>query len=289
MSAVADTQSAEQIALRSGSSFLVSFSALEPERRSALTAVYAFCRVVDDAVDQATNADQARANLRFWRDEMERAYAGRPDTAIGRSLQAAISRFDVRRPHLEAVCDGVAMDLAPPDYRTLEDLEGYCYKVASAVGLACLPVFGASGDAADEYAVQLGLALQLTNVLRDICADAAAGRVYLPRQMLGEAGVDIGWLTGEGPAAVYRRDGPIGSVIARLVAAAEEHFARAARALPAEHRAALLAPEIMAAVYRELLRRVARRGGDLRRLRRPRVPRWQRLVLAWRVRARCRG
>jgi phytoene synthase len=289
MSTTVDPRSAADVAQRSRSSFLVSFGALAPERRRALTAIYAFCRVVDDAVDRDGEPEERRAHLQFWRDELDRAYGGDPHTGIGRELRHAVRRYDVARRHLDAVCAGVAMDLEPVVFGTLEELEGYCYKVASAVGLACLPVFGASGQAAGEYAVRLGLAMQLTNVARDLSTDARAGRVYAPREWLGEEGIEPAWLAGDGPPAAYRRGGPIDCLVRRLAAVAREHFAQAEAVLPAEHRAALLAPQIMAAVYQDLLRRIGRRGGDLRRSRPPRVPRWRRLLLAWRVRARCRG
>jgi phytoene synthase len=289
MKAAANPQTAADVARRSRSSFLVSFSALPPERRRALTAIYAFCRVVDDAVDRSGEEEDRRARLQFWCDELERAYGGEPQTELGRELRDAVRRFDVPRRHLDAVCAGVAMDIEPAAFGTLEELEGYCYKVASAVGLACLPVFGASGTAAGTYAVRLGLAMQITNVTRDLATDARNGRVYAPRQWLGEEGVDRDWLAGAGPPAAYARGGPIDRLVRRLASVAREHFAQAEAILPAEHRAALLAPQIMAAVYQDLLRRIERRGGDLRENKRLRVPHWRRLLLAWRVRARCRA
>jgi phytoene synthase len=289
MSAAAGPHSAAAVARRSRSSFLVSFSALPPERRRALIAIYAFCRVVDDAVDRDGDVADRRARLQFWCDELDRAYRGEPQTEIGSELRDAVRRFDVARRHLDAVCAGVAMDIEPVMFGTLEELESYCYKVASAVGLACLPVFGAGGQAAGTYAVRLGLAMQITNVTRDLAADARAGRVYAPRQWLGEECIDLAWLRGDGPPAAYARGGPIDRLVRRLTGAAREHFAQADAILPDEHRAALLAPQIMAAVYQDLLRRIESRGGDLRGARRLRVPRWRRLLLAWRVRARCRG
>jgi len=214
----------EQIARRSHSSFLVSFAFLPPARRRALTAIYAFCRVVDDAVDEAQNPDVAREHLAFWRRELDAAFDGEPRTELGRALHRAISDFGVRREPLEEVMAGVAMDLEPPHFADLKELEGYCAKVASAVGRACLPVFGAEGETAERYADRLGNALQLTNILRDLRSDADEGRVYAPREWLAEADVDPDWLAGRGPDEVYRPDGPVHRLATRLATAATDRF-----------------------------------------------------------------
>jgi phytoene synthase len=286
--AAAGAASAAAVAQRSRSSFLLSFGVLEPARRDALTAVYAFCRVIDDAVDEAADAESGARQLAFWRDELARAARREePRTPLGEALAAAIAAFGVDEANLLQVWEGVRMDLAPPCFADLPALEAYCYKVASAVGLACLPVFGARGPAAEAYAVELGKALQLTNILRDLRGDARAGRVYLPRAWLAEAGVDPAWLAGDGPRAAYAAGGPVHAVVRRGAAAAQARFASAAAALDACHERQLLLPaEVMAAVYRELLARVERRGGDLRRPRALRVPRWRQALLLWRTRRR---
>lgn len=270
-----------QIAQRSRSNFLIGFRSLDAAARAAMTAVYAFCRVVDDAVDDAADADAGRAALAFWRDELERAAEGTPTTPVGRELQGAMQRHGVAAAHLREVTEGMAMDLEPPAYRTLPELEVYCYRVASAVGLACLPIMGAGSVEAAAFAERLGQALQLTNILRDLRADAEAGRIYVPRDWLEHCAVEPGWLTGAGPPAIYAPAGPVARLCSRLSTAACARFAQARSALlaapPAERRR-LLPARIMGAIYGDLLARLTERGGDLRRPR-VRVPKFKKVWL----------
>jgi phytoene synthase len=179
-------------------------------------------------------------------------------------------RFGLQAAPLAAVLDGMAMDARHAGCADLPALEEYCRKVASAVGLACLPVFGASGELAERYADQLGLALQLTNVLRDLREDAAAGRCYVPRDWLADCAVAPEWLRGNGPDHAYARGGPVAALCARLHGAAAARFgeARAAlAAMPRRQRRRLVPARVMAAVYGELLARLRLRGGDLRQAR----------------------
>jgi phytoene synthase len=270
----------EEIARASGSSFLVSFARMEPARRDALTAVYAFCRVVDDAVDESGSPVEGRARLEAWSEELDRAYGGGPSTPLGEALAGAARAFGVERRWLAMVVAGCAMDLEPRGYADLEDLEGYTYRVASAVGRACLPIFGAAG--AERYADELGHALQMTNILRDVVTDARRGRIYVPRDALQRHGVDAGVLLGEGPAGAYEPEGPVHRVARELAGHARRHFAAAAGALPAGAAAALRAPRIMGAVYEDLLVRLEARRGEIRGPR-VRVPRWKKLWIAWRT------
>jgi 15-cis-phytoene synthase len=271
-----------EIAARSGSSFLLGFRCLPRQRREAMTSIYAFCRVVDDAVDDARDARQAAEHLAFWRQELEAAAGGEPRTAVGRGLQQAMQCFGLRAAPLREVLDGVASDLQAPDYEDLAALQGYCHLVAAAVGLACLPVLGVHGEGAETFAEQLGQALQLTNILRDLRSDAAAGRVYVPRSWLRELDVDPAWLAGGGPAAAYATGGAVARLCSKLAEVATTHFAaaRAAlRALPAADRRRLVPARIMAAIYFDLLGRLRRRGGELRG-RRVRVSKVRKLWLA---------
>ncbi|MEZ5966169.1 MAG: squalene/phytoene synthase family protein [Planctomycetota bacterium] len=287
MTVAAALQTPEEIAKASGSSFLVSFAALASDRRRALTAVYAFCRVADDAADDADSTRDGRERLAFWRQELEAAAAGVPHTVVGERLAAAMSTYGVDARHLHAVLDGVAMDLDGVRCDTLDQLLAYCDKVASAVGLACLPVFGASGVHAERYAVALGRALQLTNIARDVRADAAGGRCYVPATWLVEEAVDSSWLAApadSGQAAAVSR------LLARLAAVARGFFAEADVELgKVADRRVLLAPETMAAVYRRLLQRIEAGGAAaVRQGRRARVPAWEKLWLAWQTRRRLR-
>ncbi len=277
---VAAPLSPKQIARRSGSSFLVSFAFLPPARRRALTAVYAFFRVIDDAVDETEDPATAREKLDFWKEELERVYGGTPTTELGRGLQSAVRNHGVRKEHLQEVLRGVEVDLGTHYFADVEAMEGYCSQVASAVGLACLPVFGVSGPAAERYADRLGKALQITNILRDLRSDAEMGRVYVPRDWLREEGVEIEWLEGKGPAVAYAEGGSVHRLVQRLDALAQTRFAEAADALPPDAMRRLLPARIMGGIYRDLLRRVRARGGDLRSGTRLRVGSLRRCLVA---------
>ena len=280
--------SPQEIARRSRSNFLASFMFLERRRRAALSTIYAFCRAVDDAADDPEDPAEAREQLAFWRAELARVPDGQPETATGQALAGVVRDFGTSTAHLADVLDGVSMDVEPEPFATLEELDGYCHKVASAVGLACLPVFGARGPEADRYARELGLALQLTNILRDLRRDHEEGRVYVPTEHLERHRVDPDWLGGGGPAEVYRDGGPVAALVADLGAVATERFANTAALLPADQHRELLPAEVMAAIYAELLDVVLARRGRLDDPRRPRVSRRRKLwILArtwWRGR-----
>lgn len=283
----------EQITRQAGSSFSVSFLFLDRPRRRALTAIYAFCRVVDNAVDDARNDAAAREALAFWGRELELAYTGddtqRLQTKVGLGLREAARGYGVRQEDLQEILAGVAMDLEPVDYETVADLQGYCFKVASAVGLACLPILGADRDRDRAYARHLGMALQFTNILRDLRADAQQGRIYVPRELRSAAGIADGdgrrWLAGLGPANVYEPGGPVARVVKKMADLTDAHFSKSRSLLPDPTVPGLLVAEVMAAVYVDLLQRVRARGGNLL-VSAPRVPGWRKLYLALRTRLR---
>jgi phytoene synthase len=271
-----------EILARSGSSFLTGFLCLDAARRAGMGAIYAFCRVVDDAVDEAGDAETASRHLGFWRDELTAAVAGTARTPVGRSLHAAMQRFGVPAGPLAELIDGVAMDVVPRPFADEPELHRYCHCVAAAVGFACLPVLGATSTGAHEYADALGHALQRTNILRDLRGDCEQGRCYVPRRWLAECGVDVSWLQGRGPDAVYGAGGPVARLCARLAGDASRHFARATaalQALPRRERRALVPARIMGAVYARLLAKLQARGGELRGAR-VRVGRGTKLALA---------
>jgi phytoene synthase len=275
--------SAAQVTRSSGSSFLVSFAFLSKERRRGISAIYAFCRAVDDAVDEAENHDAGVERLAFWRDELDKVCRAHAETRIGQALQETIERFEVPQKHLHTILEGVGSDLEEKTYADCEALEAYCFKVASAVGLACLPVFGVAGTDAERYAERLGLALQLTNILRDVKADALEGRVYLPQDRIRSSYVETAWLEGSGPEHVYRPDGPVHQLFQGMVEVARQRFAEASAALSQEIRKPLLPAEIMAAVYAELLQKIAGDGWRLNREGRIRISKPRRVVLALRT------
>lgn len=277
-----------EIARTSRSSFTVSFAFLDRDRRRALTAIYAFCRVVDDAVDDADRVASAESELGMWEGELAAAESGDPQTGVGRELGVAMRRFGVQRRHLQSVVDGVRMDLDEVSFASFADLESYCFKVASSVGLACLPVFGARGAEAERYALHLGHALQLTNILRDLRGDALEGRTYVPTDLLEELGIDPAWLKGDADPEVYSLVGPMAALTGVLTARAKAHFERADAAIDPELRRKMLPAEIMAGVYKELLVRLEKLAGGVCLSRRVRLPNWRKLLIALAVRRRVR-
>lgn len=280
-----------EITARSGSNFLTGFVCLDPARRAGMTTIYAFCRVADDAVDEAPDAATGERHLAFWRAELAAASAGRATTPVGRAVQEAMVRFGVPAAPLADLLDGVATDLTPRPFAEEQELHRYCYRVAAAVGLACLPVLGATSAGAREFADALGHALQRTNILRDLRGDAEEGRCYVPQPWLEAEAVPIDWLRGRGPDGAYAENGPVARVCARLAADAARQFARATaalRTLPRAERRALVPARIMGAVYGELLVRLRCRGGELRG-ERVRVGRGRKLWLALQVLAGVRA
>lgn len=250
-----DAAEMRRIVRDSGSSFYWPMRLLPRERRTAMHAVYAFCRAVDDIADGPAPAAEKRRALEGWRAELDRVHGGAPRTAVGRALAAAVARFGLARADLAAVIEGVEMDVSgaahAPDLATLEL---YCARVAGAVGLLSVRVFGADSEAARRGALALGHAMQLTNILRDLSEDAARGRLYLPREILQRHGIATA-----DPGAATRHPA-IGRACAELAAIAETRFGEAERAFAACPRRRLRPALAMMAVYRLLLRRLGDRG-----------------------------
>ena len=248
----------QAVTRRAGSNFYWGFRLLPGERRRGLTAVYAFCRAADDIADEpGVTATPARLIAR-WRDELHAAYAGRPRHPIGVALADTVARFAVPREHFDAVVDGVEMDLERTRYERWEgDLADYCYRVASAVGLIAIEIFGYSNPSARDYAVNLGQAFQLTNILRDVAEDAARGRIYLPREDFDRFGCD------EADVLAGRCTEPFRRLMAFECARAGEYYGRARFSLAEEDRPSLAAAEAMRLIYEQLLRRVMFRRYDV--------------------------
>ena len=248
----------EALTRRASSNFYWGFRLLSRERRRALCAVYAFCRAADDIADEPGGARDPARRLARWRAELEAVYAGCPRHPIGVALADTVARFAIPRAHFDAVVAGVEMDLRRDRYETWEnDLEEYCWRVAGAVGLICIRVFGYRNPSAEQYAVELGLALQLTNILRDVAEDAQRGRIYLPRADLRRFGcreedVLVGHCT-----EAFRQ------VMAFECARAGEHYGRARFLLAEEDRQSLAPAEAMRLIYEQLLRRIMFRHYDV--------------------------
>ena len=250
-------------------SFYYAFLMLPPAKRNAIVAVWDFCRAVDDAVDEvvpqgqwpldATARQRAERELRLWRDELAQCFevGGQPQTRQARALRPLVTEFNLPRQPFEDLIDGVAMDLAIDRYETLDELLEYCRRVASAVGLICIEIFGCRDAGSRDYAINLGLALQLTNIVRDVGVDLARGRVYLPQEDLRRFGCAEDALR----AGVVTE--PIRNLLAFEIARAREYFQRAAVALPRSDARRLVAAEIMGAIYQDILRRVEDRRYDV--------------------------
>ncbi len=245
-------------------SFSYAFLVLPADQRRAIVAVWDFCRAVDDAVDECEEsqpgsaAASGRAAMAFWRAELARCFGdGLPETPQGSALQPHIAEFDLPRQAFEDVIDGVAMDLDKTRYQTFDELLEYCRRVASAVGLICICIFGCRHEKARDYALHLGVALQLTNILRDVKADLALGRVYLPLDDLAAAGCTVEDL------AAGKMSEPVRRLLAHEGQRARDFYRRAIEARPDEDRRRLVAAEIMRAVYFETLRRIEGRGYDV--------------------------
>ena len=236
--------------------FYYSFLVLPADERRAIIAVWDFCRAVDDAVDEAVTG--GREAVEFWRAELKRCFeGGSPETPQGQKLQPFLARFDLPRQAFEDVIDGVAMDLDTKRYETFEQLFEYCRRVASAVGMICIRIFGCTSPEANDYALNLGVALQLTNIIRDVKDDLALGRVYIPLEDLRRFGCTIDDLAaGQATAAV--RD-----LLQYECQRARDFYQRAVDARPESDRKKLAAAEIMRAVYFGTLRRVERSQYDV--------------------------
>jgi phytoene synthase len=269
-------------------SFYYSFLVLPPHKRNAIIAVWDFCRAVDDAVDEvvperewagglsAEAQAQAAERLAGWRVELAAIYDGTPRTPQGVGLQPYLQEFNLPRARFAELIDGVEMDLHRMRYDTFPALVEYCRRVASAVGLICLEIFGYRDQRSRAYAENLGLALQLTNIIRDVGADIRRGRIYLPTEDLMRFGVS------EDDLRVGRLTPQVVELLRFECDRAHSYYRRAAEGLPREDARSLVAAEIMGGIYFEILRRIERSGYDVFS-ERIRVPRPRRAVIALRL------
>jgi 15-cis-phytoene synthase len=254
--------------------FYYSFLVLPSEKRRAIVAVWDFCRAVDDAVDEApargseAGHGSAASELARWRRELASCYEGVPETPQGVGLAPFIRRFSLPRDAFDAVIDGVAMDLERTRYETFADVREYCLRVASAVGLLCIEIFGYSDQRTRQYALDLGIALQLTNIIRDVGTDLARGRIYIPLDDLRASDASEDDL----------RAGVLSDRVRNLLAAqcrrARDYYEKAERELPASDRRRMVAARIMAGIYHAILDRIELSGyevfGETIRVPRPR-------------------
>lgn len=244
-----------QVLQRSGSSFALAFWLLPAGPRAAMTAFYAFCRLVDDAVDEAPDLDSARRRLELWRRRLDDIFTGgRPTHPVSRALALAVTRYGIRRQYLQWLLDGVEQDLVQDRYQTFSQLGEYCFRVAGTVGLVCLSVMGVEGARARRYAELSGLAVQMTNIIRDLGEDARRGRIYLPLEDLRRHKVsEEDLLQGRDLPAVRR-------LLAFQVERTRTIYRMASAWLPARERGRLFFAEALRHTYRQLLEQVAGLG-----------------------------
>ena len=240
---------AAKITRTSKSNLALAFVSLGRERRRDITTFYAFCRVIDDIADDVDlRTEEKRHRLDGWRESLRKA---RPDeSSFAADVRHLIGKYSLTPEMLEEIIAGVEMDLSIKRYQTFEELRVYCYRVASAVGLVSIEIFGYRNPACKEYAIQLGLALQMTNIIRDVGKDLRAGRIYLPREDLARFNYS------EQELQDRQHDDRFVQLMQFQAARARQFFARADQTLPREDRRSMVAAEIMGSIYRGLLRRM---------------------------------
>ncbi len=241
-------------AAASGSSFYYSFLFLPPAKRRALTAFYALCRELDDVVDECRDPQVARLKLAWWNEEIDRLYGGAPHHPVSRALAPLLGACRIERGQLQEILAGMAMDLQFSAYPDFKSLRLYCHRVAGVVGQIAAQILGYHNHATRKYAHDLGVALQLTNIIRDVGEDARRRRIYLPRDELEQFGVAPADLLRARPSPAFLR------LMEHQYRRAEEYYARAFAVLPQEDRIPQRAGLAMGAIYRTLLREIRRDG-----------------------------
>lgn len=275
-------QQCRSITRKSASNLALAFILLPRQKRDAMSALYAFCREVDDAADdQSTPLPQRRAALQAWRQDIRRTCEGQPpEFPVNRELQPVVQRHKLPFELFDQLIQGCEMDLDIARYDTFAELEGYCHLVASVVGLLSIEIFGYRNPACRDYALNLGQALQLTNILRDVATDARHGRIYLPLEALRRHSVT------EEEILQGRYSPGYQALAAETAGRARRFYAQAWRGLPPEDRASMVAAELMGAVYWELLLKLEQAEFNVFQPERVRVSKPRKLFLiartAWR-------
>jgi phytoene synthase len=263
-------------AAQSGSSFYYSFLFLPPERRRAITALYAFCREVDDAVDEPSDPAVARTKLAWWRTEIAQLYAGNPQHPVSKALQPCIVPYGITHGRLADIMDGMEMDLNQNRYLDYTGLKLYCHRVAGVVGLLAAGIFGYRHAQTLDYAAKLGLAFQLTNIIRDVGEDARNNRIYIPMDELKQFNVPAADLLNARHSEAFTR------LMAFQTERARDCYTQAMAALPAEDRRAQRPGLVMAAIYRTVLEEIAHDGYRVLDQRTSLTP-LRKLWIAWRT------
>lgn len=252
----------QRVARRAASNFYWSFWLLPREKRRAMAALYAFSRHTDDLGDGERPLEERDRSLAEWRRALESALSGSSDHALLPAVADAVRRFDIPAQHLFEIIDGVAMDLRHAGFATFDDLRHYCYHVASAVGLACVHIWGFTNDAIRAPAIECGIAFQLTNILRDLKEDAESGRVYLPREDFERFGCTAADLT-RGNLTDGERSEPLARLIEFEISRAEQLYAAATPTRDFLHADGRRSFDLMFRTYQALLLKIKRRPADI--------------------------
>ena len=266
----------QQKASQSGSSFYYSFLFLPPERRRAITAFYAFCREVDDVVDECTDVAVARTKLAWWRTEVAALYAGQAHHPVAQALAPVVTSFKLPQERLQEIIDGMEMDLTQRRYANFDALKLYCHRVAGVVGLLSAEIFGYTDPRTLEYAENLGMAFQLTNIIRDVGEDARRDRVYLPLDELARFNVPVADIMHARATAEFRQ------LMEFQYERALAYYSAAFAALPASDRKAQRPGLVMAAIYRAVLAEIRADGMPVLTQRTSLTP-LRKLWIAWRT------
>jgi len=266
----------QQKAAGSGSSFYYSFLFLPTERRRAITALYAFCREVDDIVDEGLEPQLAAAKLAWWRSEIANLCAGKPQHPVTRALLPFQKKYSIDEKHLGEIIDGMEMDLTQSRFLDWPGLERYCYRVAGVVGLLAAGIFGYRDPRTLDYAKSLGIAFQLTNIIRDVGEDARKNRIYLPMEDLKRFGVTAAEILNGRQTPQFEQ------LLKFETERAKGYYQSAFSALPAEDRRAQRPGLIMAAIYRTLLEEIELDGFQVLKHRTSLTP-LRKFWLAWKT------
>ena len=269
-------QYCQEKAARSGSSFYYSFLFLPPEKRRAITALYAFCREVDDVVDECTDTDLATTKLAWWSNEISELFHGSAQHPVTRALSPAVKTFDLPESGFHEIISGMAMDLSQNRYANFEDLKLYCHRVAGVVGLMAAEIFGRTRVDTREYAENLGIAFQLTNIIRDVGEDARRGRIYIPADELKEFDVNADDILQQRSSSQFK------NLVRFQLQRARDFYARAFAALPDADRSAQRPGLVMAGIYQSLLKDIESRQVDVLATRASMSP-IRKLWIAWRT------
>jgi len=249
-------QYCQEKAAKSGSSFYYSFMFLPKQKREAITALYAFCREVDDIVDECTELKVAQVKLAWWKDEIRNLYLNKPIHPVTKALEPVIKQFQLDEEHFHEIIDGMEMDLNFNRYEDFKQLQLYCYRVASVVGILSAQIFGFQNRKTLKFAHDLGMAFQLTNIIRDVGEDARRNRIYIPLDELAKFNVT------EEDILKSRESNAVKKLLESQIERAETYYDKALQELPAEDKNNQRVGLIMTAIYRTLLREIKVDGAE---------------------------